>query len=136
MIKLKKLFLYRECSYTERDTFKPSIEDNKFVLSESIADRVVEYLESGKILFEFVSPTTDPYNECDFIPNKILSDGTYVWDGVVINWVRKYKIRLPISFLEHVDRTMKNPQLIADLDVALLIQQLSDGVEELYVEEQ
>lgn len=134
MNKFRKLILYREYSYAEKDLSKPSIEDNKFVLSEKTTETAIKYLESGKILFEFISPTTDPYNELDVIPNKLLTDGTYVWDGIIMNWIQKYRVRLPISFLEHIEHTIKNQKFIADLDLILLIQKLNDGVEEIYIE--
>jgi hypothetical protein len=131
--KLKSLVLYREHKYNDRDFSHPSIENNKFILSEALAGELVNYLDSGVVLFEFVSPTTDPYNDSDVIPNKVLSDGVYVWDWVVINWVVKYRIRLPDLFLAHVKNQKKNKNLINGLNVVSLVNRLKEGVEEVYL---
>ena len=75
----------------------------EFKLSESLAKEIVAYLESGSTILEFVSPTTDPYNSADQVPNIILTDGLYVWDAIIIHWIKKYRVRLPDEFLTHYE---------------------------------
>ena len=110
MKKLKQLTLYRERYYSNRKLDKPSIEDNMYVLSVPLAEEMVRYLEDEKYLvLEFVSPTTDPYNGSDSIRYVIYSDGVYAWDGVIVHWVRKYRVRLPDDFLKHVEAVKERP---------------------------
>ncbi|QNW95837.1 hypothetical protein IC800_06255 [Acinetobacter seifertii] len=101
MNNLKTLLLYREIFDSNRPLDKPTIEDNKYFLSENNADEIVKYFESGLVLLEFVSPIEDPYNHQDILPNIIYSDGVYVWDAIIINWVRKYRVRLPAEFIDY-----------------------------------
>lgn len=82
---MKNLVLYRDRYYQDQPLSRPSIEDNKFKLSESLANEIVAYLESGSTILEFVSPTIDPYNSADQVPNIILTDGIYVWDAIIIH---------------------------------------------------
>lgn len=100
---MKNLVLYRDRYYQDQPLSRPSIEDNKFKLSESLANEIVAYLESGSTILEFVSPTTDPYNSSDQVPNIILTDGLYVWDAIIIHWIKKYRVRLPDEFLTHYE---------------------------------
>ncbi len=106
---MKNLVLYREKYYQNRPLDRPSIEDHKFKLSESLANEIVKYLESGTTIIEFVSPTTDPYND-DSVPYILLTDGLFIWDAVIINWVKKYRIKLPDEFLIHYE-SMKNKDI-------------------------
>lgn len=130
MSNLKQLELYRERRYSNRDLSRPSIEEHKNVLSDCLANQVVSYLENGTILWEFVSPTTDPYNSNDMIPNIIMSDGVYVWDGVIINWIKKYRIRLPEDFLVHLEKMKYIPR---KLDQKSLIREFEKGADEIYL---
>ncbi len=110
MKKLKQLILYRERSYFNRNLDEPSIEDNMYVLSVPLAEEVVRYLEDEKYkLLDFVSPTTDPYNESDWIGLATYSDGVYAWDSITVHWVRKYRVRLPDEFLKHVEAVKDRP---------------------------
>jgi len=106
---MKNLVLYRDRYYQDQPLSRPSIEDNKFKLSESLAYEIVAYLESGSTILEFVSPTIDPYNSADQVPNIILTDGIYVWDAIIIHWIKKYRVRLPDEFLTHYEN-MKSKQ--------------------------
>lgn len=106
---MKNLVLYRDRYYQDQPLSRPSIEDNKFKLSESLANEIVAYLESGSTILEFVSPTIDPYNSADQVPNIILTDGIYVWDAIIIHWIKKYRVRLPDEFLTHYEN-MKSKQ--------------------------
>lgn len=99
---------------------KPSIEDHKNVLTDDFALDILKYLESEDHLqLQFVSPTTDPYSG-DAIPFETYSDGVYVWTSTLIYWIKKYKIQLPIVFLEHFnhfkDKDPKNIKYNVDLN--------------------
>ncbi|WP_410566762.1 hypothetical protein [Acinetobacter sp. H1(2024)] len=123
---MKNLVLYRERYYQDQPLNKPSIEDNKFKLSESLANEIVAYLESGSTILEFVSPTTDPYDSADHIPNIILTDGVYVWDAIIINWLKKYRVRLPNEFLIHYEN-MKNKNIGSIFLPDDILEQLKDA---------
>ncbi len=101
-MKYKKMMLYKEKSYQNRDETKSSIENNMNILTDEQVNKVTQYLESGYLLLNFVSPTTDPYDQKTIIPWVIYTDGMYVWDSIIIHWVERYKIRLPKDFLNHV----------------------------------
>lgn len=110
MTNLKILTLFREYNYTEYLPNEPSIEDNKFILSDDIANEIANYLDDERyIALQFVSPTTDPYNKIDRVSHIICTDGVYVWDGVIIHWIRKYRVRLPNEFLSHFYKVKNNP---------------------------
>ena len=94
--------LYKEKAYQNRDASKPSIENNLNILNDEQRDRVLEYLDSGHLLLSFVSPTTDPYDQKTSLPLEIYTDGIYVWDTIIMHWVRCYKVRLPDDFLNHI----------------------------------
>ena len=101
-MKYKKMVLYKEKAYQNRDDSKPSIENNLNILTDEQRDRVLKYLNSGHLLLNFVSPTTDPYDQETSLPLGIYTDGIYVWDTIIIHWVKCYKVRLPDDFLNHV----------------------------------
>ncbi len=107
MEQLKNLVLYREHFYEDRPLNKPSIEDYKGLLPVKLADDIIKYLESGYRLLEFVSPIEDPYNPEDKVPFVIFTDGVYVWDEVIISWLKKYRVQLPREFLEYFDKINK-----------------------------
>jgi len=132
MCKLKQLVLYREKNYSNRDVNIPSIEENMHVLSEGGCEKVLKYMWSGKVLIEFVSPTTDPYCPKDQVRNVIMSDGVYVWDGVIMNWVEKYKIRLPEIFLDHIDKSNNGVVEIKKSEKELM-KKFKSSLEEVYI---
>lgn len=103
MAQLKKLELFREKRYSDRDASWPSIEGNLNWLDDQQKQAVLAHMKRSTTLIEFVSPSVDPHFAKDSVRNAIFSDGEYVWDGVVLNWVEKYGVKLPISFLEHVE---------------------------------
>ena len=83
-------------------------------------------MENAKVLIEFVSPTADPFNPEAFVRNVIYSDGDYVWDGIVLHWIEKYRVRLPNEFLEHVE--LRCGQDIADIDQEVLLEEVKHAV--------
>ena len=101
-MKYKKLVLYKEKAYQNRDDSKPSIENNLDILTDKQKDRVLKYLNSGHLLLNFVSPTTDPYDQKTSLSLGIYTDGVYVWDTIIMHWVKCYKVRLPDDFLNHI----------------------------------
>ena len=111
--KLKYLMVYREMFRYKKVLSKPSIENHKNVLTDALALDILKYLElEDHLQLQFVSPTTDPYSG-DSIPFETYSDGVYVWDSTLIHWVKKYKIQLPMVFLEHFNHFKgKNPKNI------------------------
>ena len=133
MKNLKRLVLYREKRYSDRLVDKPSLDENKYVLSEKLAEEIAQYLESGLILLEFVSPTTDPYNEQDEIRFAILTDGVYLWDWIIINWIRKYRVRLPDDFLNYFERVKKHPEDRSQLDLDDIMDQV-EFAEDIFIE--
>lgn len=136
MYKLRNLSLYREIRYQNRDSSHPSLDDYKYALSEEKAEEIAKYLESCVKLAEYVSPTTDPYNEKDRIPFVILSDGVYIWDWVIINWVRKYRVALPEEFLEHYEQVKNNLNFLKNLDYDTIYEAWHnpEGIEEIFIE--
>ena len=106
--KLKYLMVYREMFRYKKVLSKPSIENHKDVLTDDLALDILKYLElDDHLQHQFVSPTTDPYSG-DSIPFETYSDGVYVWDSTLIHWVKKYKIQLPMIFLEHFNHFKGN----------------------------
>ncbi|WP_413208511.1 hypothetical protein [Rhodospirillum sp. A1_3_36] len=100
---IKKLFLYRERLYSNRPKYIESIEKNMYFLNTDEASFVASYLERGLIIIEFVSLTPDPYHNSDMVRNVVFSDGVYAWDGIILHWVKKYRIRLPVEFMRHIE---------------------------------
>ncbi|MGR9229520.1 hypothetical protein [Rhizobium leguminosarum] len=95
MENLKRLLLYKERQYSNQLPTAPSIEDNMNAMPTALAEDVAAYLRHGLILIEFVSPVPDPYCHDDMVRNVVFSDGVYFWDGVILYWVEKYRVRMP-----------------------------------------
>lgn len=87
----------------------------------ALAEEVAAYLRRGLILIEFVSPTPDPYCHDDMVRNVVLSDGVYVWDGVILNWVEKYRVRMPEEFMKHFYNSKAWPIPINNSDAPKLL---------------
>ena len=118
--KLKFLAVYREKISNKKVLSQPSIENHKEVLTHDFATNILKYLElDDHLQLQFISHTTDPYSG-DSIPLFIYSDGVYVWDTILIHWVKKYRIQLPMIFVEHFnnskDKNAKNLKYNVDLD--------------------
>lgn len=99
MKKLQYLVLYKERLVTEEADKVESVFDNMNVLSEKDSAFIHEYMSQGLVLVEFVSPTLDPISEKFDTSNIVLTDGNYVWDGILMKWIKNYKVRLPQEFL-------------------------------------
>ena len=133
MEKIKWLVLFKERAYQGDNGAPESIEDHMYVLSEEYAEEIVDYLESAHVCCEFISRTYDPYDETDLIPHIIYSDGVYAWDGIIINWVKKYRVRLPDEFLYHVKQMGGEPDQSTNLNISELNVNLKEA-ERVYVE--
>ena len=118
---LKVLELYREKRFSDRLRGAPSIEGNIGALDDDTASIVAAYMESAPILIEFGTDIPDPHFAQDRVRYVLFSDGFYVWDGIILNWVRKHRVRLPHEFIEHVKESVgKNDRLISLNTGALL----------------
>ncbi len=122
MDQLKHLILYRERDYGNGNSDAESVGDNLFGTDLQTSQRVLAYMKRAKVLAEFVSPTADPFNPEHPVRNIIYSDGTYVWDSIVLHWIEKYRVRLPNEFLEHVE--LRCGQDIADIDDEALLEEV------------
>lgn len=120
MVRLKQLILYKERDYGNGNTDTESVGDNIFASDPELSKRVFEYMNNANVLIEFISPTPDPFNPEDLVRNVIYSDGDYVWDGIIMHWIEKYRVRLPNEFLEHVE--LRRGQEIADIDKEALLE--------------
>ncbi|OTG95731.1 hypothetical protein [Acinetobacter sp. ANC 3832] len=109
--KLKYLAVYREKFPDKKILSQPTIENYKDVLTLDFTTDILKYLElDDQLQLQFISHTTDPYSG-DSIPFCIYSDGDYVWDTTLIHWIKKYRIQLPMVFLEHFSNSKnKKPQ--------------------------
>lgn len=120
MTVLKPLFLYRERGYSQLDESLPSIHDNMYFLSEELADGILNYMKRGVVILEFVSPVPDPLGGGDMVRNVILSDGIYAWDGIVMNWIDKYRVKLPEEFVRHYEAVKDRDLPVSEQDAERL----------------
>jgi len=74
-----------------------------YFLSEELAEGILNYMKRGVVILEFVSPVPDPLGGGDMVRNAIFSDGIYAWDGIVMNWIYKYRVKLPDEFVRHYE---------------------------------
>jgi hypothetical protein len=119
---LKHLILYRERDYGNATADAESVGDNLFATDPQISQRVLDYMKNGRVLIEFVSPTADPFNPGHLVRSTIYSDGTYVWDGIVLHWIEKYKVRLPDDFIKHAE--LRRGGDVADFDPEALLEEV------------
>ncbi len=103
MEKLKYLLLYKERINDKNHNHLESVYENMNVLPKEDKESILSYMRSGLKVIEFISPTFDPITGNQNIDNVIFTDGKYVWDGVLINWVENYSVRLPRDFLNWVE---------------------------------
>lgn len=122
MERLKHLILYRERDYGNGIRDAESVGDNLFITDLQTSQRVLAYMRRAKVLAEFISPTADPFNPEHPVRNILYSDGTYAWDGIVLHWIERYRVRLPKDFLEHVE--LRFGQIITDFDEQALLEEV------------
>ncbi|STZ74842.1 Uncharacterised protein [Moraxella lacunata] len=128
-MRYKRLCLYRENSSNPYKKNYASISDNMNVLTEDLTELILNYLESGCELMTFVTPMSDPYNNNDKYPYTIYTDNVYIWDSVIINWIRKYRIRLPDDFIHHVERQITK----VDTEFTPYIDDALENAEEIWL---
>jgi hypothetical protein len=68
-------------------------------------EQVVDYLASGAftlggrhLINDKVAPSGAP------VPVAYVTDGTWVWPVELLEYVRRYKVALPLKFLSHISR--------------------------------
>ena len=64
-------------------------------------------MESCVVIDEWLSNIRDPISGRLDIPSKTWCDGQYVWNSSHIHYVKKYRVRLPDEFVEHVKSRVK-----------------------------
>jgi len=102
MTPLKSLTLYREQFNENYRGDAQSVRDNCGVMDANQALMVIKYMNKGVHLFDFMGPTLDPLTGRWDVPHFYATDGTYVWDGVLLRWIEQHYIRLPSEFIEHI----------------------------------
>ncbi|WP_303749241.1 hypothetical protein [Stenotrophomonas pigmentata] len=120
MTVLRPLFLYRERGYSQLDESLPSIHDNMYFLSEELADGILNYMKRGVVILEFVSPVPDPLGGGDMVRNVILSDGIYAWDGIIMNWIDRCRVKLPGEFVRHYEAVKDRDLPVSEQDAERL----------------
>lgn len=131
---LKKLELYREKRFSNQLLSEPSIEGNIGALDDKTASVVAAHMASAPILIEFGTRIPDPYFTQDRVRYVLFSDGQYVWDGIILNWVIKHRVRLPRAFIEHVKESIGKSDYLISLNTAGLLE-ASKSAEPVFVDE-
>lgn len=131
---LKKLELYREKRFSNHLLSAPSIEGNIGALDDETASVVTAYMEIAPILIEFGTEIADPYFTQDRVRYALFSDGYYVWDGIILNWVIKHRVRLPRAFIAHVKESVGKSDYLTSLNTEVLLE-ASKSAEPILVDE-
>ncbi len=84
-----------------------SLAQNLDFLSQEDAQIISAYMESCVVIDEWLSNIKDPISGRLEIPSRTWSDGGYVWDSSHIHYVKRYRVRLPDEFVEHVKNRVK-----------------------------
>ncbi len=119
MSQLKYLMLYKERILNGDNFGIESAFDNMNVLSDSAAKKAYSYMDNGINLITFVSPTIEPLNN-ERVGHFIYTDGTYLWDRILMHWIKNYKAKLPSYFLDVVDNAK-----VASIDADALLKSTS-----------
>lgn len=128
MIKMKLLTLYRERIYSKNHSSLQSAYDNmNYICGDEIYE-IVNYIENGITILEFVTPIHDLIDKDYLIPHTYYTDGVYIWDAMLIHWIKKYKIKLPEEFLIHINNAKNNPLHNAHLKDELNTKNLIAGL--------
>jgi len=125
MGRLKHLILYKERDYGNGSADAESVGDNLFATDPQVSQRVLDYMKNAKVLIEFISPTADPFNPDHLVRNTVYSDGTYVWDGIVLHWIEKYRVRLPDDFIKHAE--LRGGGDVSDIDSEVLLEKVKQA---------
>lgn len=118
-----------------------SLVENLNYLSPGDARIISAYMESCVIINEWLSNIKDPISGNLEIPSKTWSDGLFVWDSSHIHYVKKYRVRLPGVFVDHVKsqlskkfsaKALKDSELCAEFDE--ILRRINAGDDSFYVE--
>lgn len=108
-----------------------SLVQNANVLSKKDATLIANYMSSGIVVDAWLSCIPDPLNRHHAFPSETRSDGTYMWDGSHIYYVREYKARLPLDFIAHVTKQIATHFDPKSLDKEFLISEYNAIFEKL-----
>lgn len=99
---MRAVGLFRELSHNMPSS-AASMHEAAGKISDDIANAVGSYLENGIPIFDIMETTIDPIDRTTKIPggSSLLSDGHWVWREDLSYFVKKYKLQLPQSFIEH-----------------------------------
>lgn len=91
--------------YSERDNF--FVDPNDIEKAETIDDRVIDYLKSGKELNAWFGYLYCRFNcgaDNKYLGGTDLFDGAFVWPEGLSHYLEKHKIKLPDYFFDHIER--------------------------------
>lgn len=77
-------------------------------------EMIARYLESGETLAVRMSSVTDYFDAARRAAPQlaIMTDGTWVWPGDLVYYLREYHVELPAGFVTHMrQRSFRPPQL-------------------------
>lgn len=73
------------------------------LLDKGVAERVVQYLQSGVPVYDVMEATLDPLDNNVSVSGgpSLISDGTWVWREDLAYYVERYRLGLPREFLNY-----------------------------------
>lgn len=80
----------------------PSVKDSFESVSYAEKEKIAEYLENGHVNAITMGLFEDVVTGKPAAPEKYFTDGKYLWDSSIPYYVRKYNLRLPREFEQHV----------------------------------
>ena len=82
----------------------PTITEIRDSIGESDLPALVNYLRSADIVVDSMEIVVDPLDSQVRIPggSGLQSDGEYVWRQDLWHYVQRYRIRLPLKFIDKV----------------------------------
>lgn len=106
---MKEIAPYKEMFNSKVQVALPSVYDHFNTLDSKLADEVIDYLERGIVIAEFVSPIRSPIDKTKLVPYVFYCDGEYRWDGMLIHLIRDYSVAVPEVFLKHILSSISYP---------------------------
>jgi hypothetical protein len=106
---------------------RPSMRDAIAPDSHGDEERVVQYLESAPMLLDCLGgETTDCLDPADrtMLEPHVMTDGVWVWRHDLAHYVRKYHLRLPAAFVDHMRARDWHPPEIANDELVALADQI------------
>jgi hypothetical protein len=115
MTKLERVGFYREMPHG--DPTDPSLADARADAPDPHQEVVAAYLAAGHVYIATPGMAVDALDgKTPIGPPHYLTDGIHVWPGDVAHYVRRYNVRLPRSFVDHV--VAHGGEVPADVNVA------------------